>query len=151
MSGFEAYPMFLTHPDQEGVIARDAAHEKALAAKGFVRQGEANPSAFIRAQDVPGEPEPHQEWPKMVDGKIMQDPEAPPPPKVGEYPKLVSGRLIKSEEDEIQMLMEADEEARIPAAEREDERDRLMKAATEKGLRVDGRWGLHRLRTVVNG
>lgn len=151
MNGFEAYPMFLTHPDGGEEIARDATAEKALMARGFERPGTANPAAFIRAQDQPGEPVPHEEWPKMVNGQVMQDPDAPPPPKVDEYPKLVGGKLIRSEDDEIAMLMEAAEEARIPVAERADERESLMKAATEKGLRVDGRWSLARLRSVVGG
>ena len=70
------------------------------------------------------------------DGKLMNDPSAPRPKPAGMYPLMRDGKIIATEEDDMDALMEADAEMRIPAAQRADERAELSKRATELGLRV---------------
>lgn len=148
MDHFQLYPMALRGPDGAVKIAKDAASEKALVALGFERPGEANPAAYLRAQDMPLDV-PFEEWPKMIDGKVVDERNMPAGKPKGAYPRWVNGKVIETEEDEIDMLLEADEDMRVPAFERAEERATLMTRATELGLRVDGRWGLERLRQAV--
>jgi hypothetical protein len=151
MSDFQTYPMFMTHIDDplKTRIVRTPAEEERAADEGFVRPGQQNPAAYLRAEDhIDADAEP-EEWPKFLNGKIVQDPNAPPPSRSHMYPLMRDGKIIQTEEDDIALLMEADEDMRVPAAERADERDDLIRRATELGLRFDGRWGLARLREVV--
>jgi hypothetical protein len=148
LNSFQDHPVALRNEDGKVVIARDAAEEKRLAAEGYERPGKSNPAAYLRAQDMPIEV-PFEEWPKMIDGKIVHDPNAPEPKPKNVYPRWVNGKVIETEDDEIEMLLEADEDMRVPAYERAEERAALLARATELGLRVDGRWGLERLRQAV--
>ncbi len=68
------------------VSVRDAAEEKAWAAKGYHAAARSDPVAFDRAIAAPGKP--GEEWPKWVDGVLTQDPEAPADLS-REYPKWV--------------------------------------------------------------
>jgi hypothetical protein len=91
-------------------------------------------------------PTPKGSYPRWVNGKIVQDPSLKPP---GEYPKWRDGQVVENEEEDIAALMDADEEMRVPAFERSQERDQLLSEAGKLGLHVDGRWSLTRLREVV--
>lgn len=148
---FQAYPKALRHPETGDVkIIKNAAEEGPWLDRGYVEPGKADPAAFLHAQDQ-GTAEPvHEEWPKYVDGKVINDPSAPVPPPKGEYPKWINGRRVASEDEELDLL-EEDEEMAMPAFERAEERAKLMAEATELGLRVDGRWGIERLRATVRG
>jgi hypothetical protein len=168
MSGFQLYPMALRNAEGEVKIVRNSAEEKDLLDQGYERPGTSNPAAFT-AQAGGHTIQPRAEWPKYIDGKVVQDPSLPPPtPKgsyprwvngkivqdpslkpPGEYPKWRDGQVVENEEEDIAALMDADEEMRVPAFERSQERDRLLSEAGKLGLHVDGRWGLTRLREVV--
>lgn len=153
-SSFEEYPLCMVH-GESGVarVVSTEAEERTLKAKGFIRPGEANPSAFLRAQDHGVEKAQPQEWPRYnaVTGKSENDPHAPIPIPPGTYPKFLNGKVIQTEDEEIALMLEADEEARIPAAVRANEKAELVKKATDRGIRVDARWGIERLRAVANG
>lgn len=153
MDSFQEFPLALRNESGAVKIVKTPAEENALAAQGWSRPGQANPSAFVRAQDQGGEPPEHQEFPRFnaATGQVESDPHAPAKPPIGMYPKYLNGKVLLSEEDEIEHMIAADEEARIPAADRASEKERLYAAAAERGLRVDARWGIERLRNVVNG
>ena len=149
MSGYEDYPVFLHHPKKgDSKVAANAADENKLIEAGYERPGQSNPAAFIEAQDNPVALPDHEEYPKFVKGAIVNDPSMPPPKPEGMYPKYLGGKIV-TEDDEIDMIVEADEEARVPAAKRAEEREELLKDAAERGIRVDARWGIERLRNVV--
>jgi hypothetical protein len=94
------------------VIVHDADAEAWHAAKGYVPAGTSDPKAFSAAHASPyvaGRTT--SEWPKMLDGKLVQDPNAP---KGGpaEYPKWVNlpnGNAIvaQSEEEEKRLFAQA--------------------------------------------
>lgn len=151
MSGFQHYPLALRNAEGDVKIVRDRLEEDAFGKRGYQRSGTSDPAAFLARQDHAAPPPAHQEWPKFINGKVVHDPDAPAPKPAGLYPRWVNGKVVQSEEDDMDALMEADEELRIPAYERAEEREALMAQATKKGLRVDGRWGLARLREVVTG
>lgn len=148
---FQHYPKALTHPETGDTrICKSEADEAPWRAKGYGEAGKADPEAFIRAQDQ-GTVEPvYQEWPKWIDGKRVDDPSRPPPPNPNEYPKMIDGRIVHNEDEEIELLEEGSEMA-MPAGERAAERDALLAEATKLGMRVDGRWGIERLRAHVRG
>lgn len=148
---YQTYPLMLRHPEGKERIVTTPDEERRWQAHGYERPGRPDPEAFISAKDLPeGQPE-HQEYPKWVDGKIVQDPQAPKGPPPGAYPKMVGDRIFQTEDEEIAALLEADEEHRVPAHERAAERDALLSKAKQAGMRVDARWGLERLRAFVNG
>ena len=151
MTNFQAYPMALRHPDGDVKIIAGPDQEKHWLERGYERPGQAAPSAFLQIQDNIEPDAKPDEWPKFVNGKVMHDPDAPPPKPKGMYPLMRDGKIIATEEDDMDALMEADAEMRIPAAQRADERDELVKRAQACGVRFDARWGLKRLREVVEG
>lgn len=152
MSGsFEAYPLAVRNAAGEVKIVRNEREEQALIANGYERPGKANPAAYMKALAHVDDDVVSQEYPKFVNGKIVHDPNAPPPKPVGAYPRWINGKVIETEEDDIAALLDADEEMRIPAADRATEREQLIARATQLGIRFDGRWGLTRLREVVTG
>jgi hypothetical protein len=64
--------------------AKDADEQAVWEAKGYEAAGVEDPLAFERATVSPGKP--GDDWPKWVDGVLMQDPDAPPD-MTGQYPK----------------------------------------------------------------
>jgi hypothetical protein len=65
------------------VTAKDAKDEERWRAKGYRAAGNSNPKAFSPAAVTPVGPV--SEWPKMVNGQLMQDPKIPVGPI--QYPK----------------------------------------------------------------
>jgi hypothetical protein len=151
MTNFQHFPKAVRHENGDVKIAQNASEEKAWSAKGYKPPGESNPEAFLQINDHVEPDNVPQKYPMFVNGKVVQDPDQPPPKPAGMYPMMRDGKIIATEEDDMEALMEADEEMRIPAAQRAEERDQLVERATELGLRFDGRWGLARLREVVAG
>jgi len=86
---FLEFPKMLHHPET-GVdaTARNKAEQTALEAQGFVAPM-SDPAAFMDVQAMPYRPgEVAEEWPKWVDGKLV-DPR-PVPPTWHEYPKALT-------------------------------------------------------------
>src|SRR6185312_8995165 len=95
----EQFPaVMVNNPDQEGYYA----------AKGYVAQG-GDPKAFERAQIAPiPQGYRHQEYPRIVNGLVQQDPNAPEP-ETNEYPKWVrpdgqEPRIVKSRAEENEIM-----------------------------------------------
>src|SRR6185437_940174 len=160
----EQFPaVMVNNPDQEGYYA----------ARGYVAQG-GDKKAFDRSQIAPiPKGYRHNEYPRIVNGLVEQDPNAPEP-ETNEYPKYVrpEGKepvIVKSrkEEDEVMRgttkkepvkretsAVEADCLAAIMAAAGDtgatpDARAELCKRAVAMGLTIDKRWGEKKLRQAV--
>lgn len=60
------------------ISVTNADDEQYYAAKGYKPAGQPNAAAFSTAHASPHVPgRTHSEWPKMIDGKLVQDPNAP--------------------------------------------------------------------------
>jgi hypothetical protein len=71
-------------------VVHSAAEEKAWLARGYRRPGQSNPTAArdaVAKPYVPGQVT--HEWPKMVDGVLMQDPKTQAPGPT-QYPKWIT-------------------------------------------------------------
>lgn len=92
------------------VTVQNEDQEAQHAAKGYVAAGSPNPQAFEKAfasPHVPGQV--NSEWPKMVDGVLVQDPNRVDPNAKMEYPKWVKvpggeDILVQSAEEESRYL-----------------------------------------------
>ncbi len=90
------------------VTVQNEDQEAQHTAKGYLAAGNPNPQAFEKAfanPHVPGRVD--SEYPKMVDGVLVQDPNAVDPNAIQEYPKW----LTPSQGDSI-LVHSAEEEAR---------------------------------------
>lgn len=143
---FAEYPKALRGPDGGIAIVQDAAGEAALKEADYRDTGPSSAAAFAKAQARRPEPAlAYQEWPKFVNGEIVNDPAEPPVAPVGEFPKFVAGRLIESREDELALLDEG-----APPPGRSGERAELMRLAGELGCKPRVTWGTTRLREAVS-
>ena len=105
----EAIPIPGTPEKYPHVVVESGAEEKEWRGKGYLPAGEWNPEAYDHATVAPGVP--GGEWPKMVDGQLVQDPDAPPPPS-NEYPKCVfppgcdmsNPPIVNSREEEYKIM-----------------------------------------------
>jgi len=59
-----------------------------LLGQGHEAAGIADPAAAAKARQPNGESEQHDEYPKMIDGKVVQDREA------GLFPRTINGRQV---------------------------------------------------------
>jgi len=135
----QEFPKWVTPEDGTPVIVNNE-DEEHLALTGKVRPPEApKPAAFFNAPSPPYE---HQEYPKWVtpEGKVAilvnnkdEEDKAKGEPADGEH-----------EPDQ------ANEDPLVAAAE-VNERAALVAKAEREGTKIDGRWGLAKLRDVVNG
>ena len=157
-------PVQVNNPDQE----------EYQASRGYMRRKVSRKQAQeVRDLAIIPQGHEHQEWPRIVNGKLEQDPRLPPPEK-GEYPKYVRAdgieKLVKSRAEE-QAFLEAhkpepplkseaeleflaaiaEAEGQQPVVEDEDELEALRKRAEALGIEVDGRWKEHRLRVEIEG
>lgn len=94
------------------VTVHDADQEETWKAKGYERPGRADPQAVADAKASPHVPgRTTSEWPKMVDGVLVEDPDAPPDGPE-EYPKWITtgkhpdtgdvmGKTVASREGEV--------------------------------------------------
>ena len=160
----EQFPaVMVNNPDQEGYYA----------ARGYVAQG-GDKKAFDRSQIAPiPKGYRHREYPRIVNGLVEQDPNAPEP-ETNEYPKWVTPEghkpvIVKSRahEDEVMRgttkkepvkretsAVEADCLAAIMAAAGNIDtapyaRAELCARAAELGLSIDKRWGEKKLREAI--
>ena len=109
MSASIVFPIPGTPEKYPHVVAESGAEEKEWRGKGYLPAGEWNPEAYDHATVAPGVP--GGEWPKMVDGVLTQDPDAPPPPS-NEYPKCVfppgcdmsNPPIVNSREEEYKIM-----------------------------------------------
>ena len=123
VTDYSEYPMMLRHPEhRDGVqattemhqvngvwtpfpvpaipelypdkLVRNPEEEREWTEKGWARPGKADDRAFERARSAPGMP--GTEWPKWVDGVLMQDPDtpAPGPQKYPMWVRLSSGQEV---------------------------------------------------------
>lgn len=106
---YEEFPLYLTHPEKEGVqVGNDT--ELALAiSRGYVRMGKSDAEAMKSAKSSPYQPGKKTEWPKWIDGKLVEDPDAPVSPN--EYPKWIviaghkhGGVTVSSYDEEAEYL-----------------------------------------------
>ena len=86
------------------VTVNNADQEAQYEAKGYKRGGLSDANAFQASFAAPYRPgDGPSEWPKMVNGKLMQDPSIPTGAQ--EYPKWMgddnSGKLVHNEEQEL--------------------------------------------------
>lgn len=151
---FKEYPMMLSHPDyepgEEAIVAvrdgngklispavpaapptfapiqvNDRGEEETWTARGYERPGKSDPDAVqasISSPHVPGRVT--NEYPKMVNGVMIDDPNAPAGP--AEYPKWIvinghpdGGRVVNSRHEEHKLLGTApveDKQAKARAA-----------------------------------
>lgn len=123
MKPFLEYPKMLRHPDT-GVdaVARDGAEQGRLEAQGFVAPP-SDPEAYENEQANPYRPgEAAEEWPKWVDGKLV-DPR-PKAPTFLEFPKMLTPPgggdqvLVQDEAEERAWLDRWAEPAAQPAVRR---------------------------------
>lgn len=107
-------------PEQfPNVTVNDADQEEAWKAKGYERPGRADPQAVADARASPYVPgRTTSEWPKMVNGVLVEDPDAPPSGPE-EYPLWITtgkhpdtgeamGKTVASREEEIALCKKLD-------------------------------------------
>ncbi len=81
------------------VTVHSPAEEAAQAGKGYARPGRSDPAAVERSSAAPHDPaHVFREYPKLVDGKIVTDPNGPDPLAPQRYPMFVRGETMASEE-----------------------------------------------------
>lgn len=94
------YPVWMKAPEgQEDAMAKTDAEEKSLIERGFKRAGAGDAEAVQRAHAAPYDPAfVSHEWPKMVDGKLIEDPSQMDDHQF--YPMWVGGSMVNSEAEE---------------------------------------------------
>lgn len=100
MQTYRDYPVWLVHANGLEAIANSKAAEDKFISEGFERKGKGNAEAVQKAYASPYDPDAiDQEWPKMIDGVLTQDPEKD---QTGfqHYPMWVGARLVDSEVEE---------------------------------------------------
>lgn len=188
---FQMYPKWMHHPNEQPAVisddydrgpalgpyhadpgrprqfppvqAQSQDQEEYYASRGYVA-GASNKEAAIRARIAPiPQDYRYSEYPKMVNGEMVPDPDAPPPTD-NRYPKWVhftDGReslLVKTEAEERALRpppppSEAESEfwAALTEAEAQppDDREALLESALAYGIAVDRRWGVARLKAAI--
>lgn len=148
---FQKYPMMMTHPDYEpatetiieerdangklvrpaipGTVAKygpvtvtSAEEEERWTSRGYELPGKSDPDAVqasISAPYVPGRTT--SEYPKWVDGKMVEDPNIPIGPQ--EYPKWITinghpegGKVVRNRSEEIALVGDAPDDKAAKAA-----------------------------------
>lgn len=176
--GFSEYPLMMAHPDHQDMIpdeikaerqadgairtwtvpgvpevhphitVQNAGVEADWAARGYKRMGVSDPAASssARAGYVPGTAA--AEYPKWVDGQLVQDPRGPTPGPM-QYPKWISSHecVVNSAEEEAALLgyevarpAEVDVQAPIPEPVPDSRDDQIARLQRE----------LAELRSVIN-
>ncbi len=147
------------------VMAKNADQEAYHAAQGY-EPGESSKEAFERAPPPLGLQQ--QEYPKIVNGLVVQDPSAPPPVDT-QYPKWVdlpdgSQKLVNNVAEERALIgeppepewTEAEREFLDALNEAQREQDTagtegdLLPLALSLGIKADKRWGDRRLREAID-
>ena len=163
MIGYQEYPLAMTRGGEQA-IARNLEEAGVLAEAGYIRNG--GDRASYEAMTVGRKPSgyTYREYPKWVDGVLIPDPDAPPPP-TNEYPKMREGVIVKSRDEETArfgvtapapemtecLSAIAVAEAETEAGEaRDSERQALVELAEEQGIHIDKRWGTAKLRQALN-
>lgn len=140
MAQYQRYPMWMRHPSGESALVSTEGEEAAYVERGFAVPGKPDPEAVHTAHSAPYQPNRRvSEWPKMVDGKLMQDPDLANR-SAGEYPKWVGGKVVNNFEEERLLV-----EPAAPPADTEDERAKLLKQAAEANIKIDKRWSNERI------
>ena len=158
MTQHKEYPKTLVHPAYQPainatdyaagspvrfapVIVHDADQEDQYKAKGYNIAGRSDAVAYERSIRAP-EPEAfeYNEWPKWVDGDLVEGPEHAEAVKAAklnrEYPKWVDGQLVANPEEEAALPSVIARKAAEAAAEEAEELALLEKLATKRGLLV---------------
>ena len=138
------------------VFVKDLAEEEAWTAKGYEIPTPPDPIAFSRAKAAPL-PDGYagEEWPKMVNGILMQDPNGPVD-NSHEYPKWVNDPDRERAMDILVNSRREENDARLklgleplampkPPAPPDPVRDALVQLATAKGLIYDASWSNEQL------
>lgn len=121
-------------PEFPPMIVNNEDEESAAAEKGYARPGRSDPDAAHAAISSPYDPtRVKSEYPKMVDGRMVEDPSTPS--GVQEYPKWVGDKLVKSrtEEDTLTGVVRAAAPALKAASPVQVSRDPLERAAAPAG------------------
>lgn len=96
---YHEYPVWLKNADGAEVMAKDAHEEAEFLNGGYERKGKSDPEAVERSIANPYDPDfEADEWPKMVDGKLMQDPNKSD--GALHYPMWVGDSIVKNEAEE---------------------------------------------------
>lgn len=127
MQTYQRYPLVMHHPGAMPAVLSDARNESGLRpaqsarfqpvtvnnedqeaqhrAQGYLPINEPNEAAFVRVQAAPM-PFGHsvEEWPKMVNGRLVEDPNNPRQVGPIEYPKWVAGRIVQNRDEELELL-----------------------------------------------
>ncbi len=147
------------------VMVQNAEQEAYHASQGY-EPGQSSKAAFEKAPLPSGYQQ--QEYPKIVNGLVVQDPNAPPPVDPN-YPKWVdlpdgSQKLVNNQAEERALVGEPPE-PEMSVAEREfldalNEAQReqdtagtegdLLLLALSLGIKADKRWGDRRLREAID-
>ncbi len=102
------------------VTVKDADEEAVWGAKGYAPNGTWDEAALDRAQHAPDVAYSPDEWPKWIDGQIVNDPNALTPAEkdrlAREYPKMIGDRVVNSASEEAcwRMLSVEPESAVLP-------------------------------------
>jgi len=160
----EQFPaVMVNNPDQESYYA----------ARGYVAQG-GDAKSFERAQIAPlPKSYRHHEYPRIVNGLVEQDPNAPEP-ETNEYPKWVrpegkEPQIVRSRQEEDEVMRGSTRHEPVKRAEPSeieneclaaimaaangtvapDARAELCAKAAEMGIKFDKRWGEKKLRQAI--
>lgn len=139
------YPVWLKNDDGAEVMAKDAHEEAELLNDGYQRKGKSDPEAVERSLANPYDPEfEADEWPKMVDGKLVQDPNKSD--GALHYPMWVGDSIVKNEAEERAArggaifrdgkLIAGEVEPAVPVKPADPRRDALVTLAGIKGVPV---------------
>lgn len=170
VEGFSEYPKWVHHPDHAAEIRDQAGtittaelfpprlvrgEEEELAAmdEGYGESGRSDPAAYQRQAAMPYDPNrpAASEYPKMVDGVLVQDPNKPAS-DFQEYPKWVGAVLVNSRAEEDALLAQAagaETADAAPPPEKSAERQQLLVEAAELGVEANKHWSLDTLRQKV--
>lgn len=127
MQSYQRYPLIMHHPAAMPAVTSDARdvtgfrpaqaarfqpvtvhnadQEAQHRAQGYKPINEPAEDEFVRVQAA-AVPFGHAaaEWPKMVDGRLVEDPDNPRQVGPVEYPKWVNGRIVQNRDEEMELL-----------------------------------------------
>ena len=95
----EEYPIWLSHETKESVLVATAKERKTREGQGYFAAGKSDPDAVQSTIAMPYDPNAkHEEWPKIVDGVLVQDPNRHS--GFQKYPMWVGDKLVNNEAEE---------------------------------------------------
>lgn len=142
---YHEYPVWLKNDAGDEVTAKDAHEEADYLNAGYERKGKSDPEAVERSLANPYDPDfKADEWPKMVDGNMVQDPNKSD--GALHYPMWVGDKTVNNEAEERRerggaifrdgKLIGGEVEPSAPVKAADPRRDALVTLAGIKGVPV---------------